>query len=181
MPEAWGWIHQMTMNGFRNGSQKPVSPLENPHPQFPRPPQWAPTGKLEVILCRHLSEIVLTPDTKALYGLHLMSERNQLSPLGRTFYTQIVAQVRPGQERTIHLDTLLRKARGKFPTPPERAAALKILTQKWLKNEGWAITSSGRSEKTDLRVKRPPLPAELQTQRGKGSKNAKTQPNTNPE
>lgn len=172
-PDDTEWIPQWQPKSGKTAG-KPTSAVSVTGNVNPRQFKWAPTGKVEVILCRHLSEIVLSPDTKTLYGLHLMSERNQLSPLGRTLYTQIVAQVRPGQERTVHLDTLLRKARGTFPTATERSVALKILTKKWLKSEGWVVTSSGRGEKTNLRVKRPPLPDELQTQRASSTKKAKS-------
>jgi hypothetical protein len=174
-PDDTEWIPQwQPKSGKTAGKSTSAMSVTNVNA---RQVKWAPTEKVEVILCRHLSEIVLSPDTKTLYGLHLMSERSQLSPFGRTLYTQIVAQVRPGQERTVHLDTLLRKARGKFPTATERSAALKILTKKWLKSEGWVVTSSGRAEKTDLRVKRPSLPAELQTQRAAITKKAKSESN----
>lgn len=109
-------------------------------------------GKVEVILCRHLSDIIMRADTKTPYGLHLISERKELIPLGRALYTQIVAQVRPGTERRIHLDTLLRKVRNVFPTTTQRSAALKILTTDWLTKQKWSIEREGRAENVYLRV-----------------------------
>lgn len=124
------------------------------HKKGPR----ATAGKAEVILCRHLSDIVLQADTKVPYGLHLMSERKELSPLGRSLYTQLVAQVRPGAQGKIHLDTLLRKVSGVFPTKIQRSTALKILTVDWLANHKWVITTVGRAEHVYLTVNRPQLP-----------------------
>ena len=142
---------------------KPAESAKNPESVTASIGKWPPhLLNVEVILCQNLSQFVLDPDIKIPYGLHLMRERRVLRTLGRTLYTHIVAQVRPSQERLVHLDTILIKLRGRSPTVPERSAAISAITTGTAKNLNWEISVLGRGEQTFLKVKRPQLPRDLQ-------------------
>ncbi len=139
--------------------------IELPAPEPAKSQKWLPKGDVEVVICQHLSEIILNPQTKSPYGLHLLSERLALGTLGRTIYSQLVAQVRPGQNRLVHLDSILEKLKNRPPEPNERAAAIKALTRTTVKkgkNLNWRIVVLGRKDQTYLRVIRPKLPFHLQ-------------------